>query len=77
MARDMTGKRAKLIEIYGHNCQVCDYDGFIEVHHLTPVCEEGTHDLDNLVLLCEKCHANAHGYKKKKWIDRARERWNG
>ena len=31
-----------------------------EVHHIVPVLEGGTNDVDNLMNLCKKCHAEVH-----------------
>jgi ribosomal protein S27AE len=33
----------------------------IHVHHRVPISRGGSHALDNLIRLCEKCHAKAHG----------------
>lgn len=38
-----------------HTCQNCGNPG-TEVDHITPVSQGGTHDLDNLQLLCRRCH---------------------
>lgn len=35
-----------------------------EVHHITPVCEGGANDEDNLVGLCRECHNIVH-----QWYD--------
>ena len=75
MARDMTGRRNKLISKNGNKCACCDYPGYIEIHHINPVCEGGDSNMDNLIMLCEKCHATVHGKKKYKYIDKARENW--
>ena len=41
-------------------CQMCGQepiDGIIfSVHHIVPREDGGTHDYDNLILLCDKCH---------------------
>lgn len=41
----------------------------LDIHHVIRVIDGGDNCDDNLMLLCEKCHADMHGYKKKKWID--------
>lgn len=42
--------------------QPTDYcDSRLEVHHILPTRFGGTHDLDNLVLLCSVHHRQAHG----------------
>jgi 5-methylcytosine-specific restriction protein A len=66
--------RAACIEIHGCSCQVCGFDfgeayggagdGFIHVHHTTPVSELGegyrVNPVTDLVPLCPNCHAMAH-----------------
>lgn len=50
-----------------YRCQHCrihpgvspDID--LQVHHIRPVGNGGSNDLDNLVLLCNNCHGNLHG----------------
>ena len=69
--------RKRIINKRGHKCEVCGYTGYIELHHIVQMINGGYHDEDNVILLCEKCHADAHGYKKKKWIDEARKNWEG
>lgn len=38
-------------------------DGDIELHahHMTPVAEGGSHDLENLITLCRECYEELHG----------------
>lgn len=47
-----------------YRCQYCRRrdDGYIDlhVHHIRPVSNGGTHDLDNLVTLCNNCHNRVH-----------------
>lgn len=66
--------RARCIRYYGAVCWVCDFDfgstygsigeGFIEVHHRTPVSEIGpAYRVDprrDLVPLCSNCHSMIH-----------------
>lgn len=37
-------------------CVAC-HAPFVEVHHITPLSEGGTHTVDNLAVLCQACHA--------------------
>ena len=54
-------------------CQICRKYGRItravEVHHIVPLSEGGTHDFSNLISLCHRCHATIHAqrgdYQKK------------
>ena len=57
---------------YNCKCAICGWSipskigyhrthqGGCEVHHIIPVCEGGTEDQDNLILLCPNCHKMAH-----------------
>ena len=67
--------RKRIIKLRGHNCERCGYPGYIELHHILEVNNGGKNHDDNLVMLCEKCHAVAHGYKKKKYLDTNRPDW--
>lgn len=75
MSRDMTTKRTKLFRERGHRCEMCGYDGYLEVHHILSVEKGGDNKDNNLKIVCEKCHADLHGYKKVKWIDERRKLW--
>ena len=74
MARtNMKFKRKRLLKERGHKCEVCDYPYCLYIHHIIPHTRGGSHEPDNLIILCEKCHADAHGFKKKSWIDETRK----
>jgi 5-methylcytosine-specific restriction protein A len=42
-------------------CERCEKDGRLtptqEVHHIKPLSEGGTHDVNNLMALCSSCHS--------------------
>ena len=69
--------RKRLIKQRGHKCQLCGYPGYLELHHILPVQFGGGPEDSNLILLCEKCHADAHGIIKRHYLDSDRENWNG
>lgn len=66
--------RQACISIYGNKCQICGFDfgekygaegeGYIEVHHITPVSQLGDGYLVNpvkdLIPLCSNCHSMIH-----------------
>jgi 5-methylcytosine-specific restriction protein A len=66
--------RVACIEHYGLNCQCCGFDfqkvygqlgeGYIEVHHRTPVSQLGpgylVDPIEDLIPLCANCHAAVH-----------------
>lgn len=79
--------RAAAIAIHGSSCLVCGFDfgaeygdiadGFIHIHHLTPVSQMGTNYMVNprtdLVPLCPNCHAAAHRRNPPLSIDELKE----
>lgn len=42
-------------------CQRCRSESNLEVHHIIPHADGGSHKLDNLITLCHSCHWSAHG----------------
>lgn len=57
-----TGKRPTykdmLIEILGSHCNVCGEQAVLLIHHKDK--NPQNNELENLQLLCRKCHGNAH-----------------
>lgn len=47
-----------------YRCQQCGKTGRLEAHHVKPISEGGTNDLENLVTLCRTDHVEAHRPKK-------------
>jgi len=51
-------------------CEVCRKRGLVvaveEVHHVTPLAEGGTHRAENLISLCQGCHARAHATRDRR-----------
>ena len=56
--------RAALKERDGDGCSKCGRKFVLTIHHVRPRSEGGTHDLENLVLLCNRCHRQVHGEVK-------------
>jgi len=59
-------------------CQICHillsdgggrtaptYYNRAEVHHIVPLMEGGTNDMDNLIALCNWCHVGVHHIEKR------------
>ena len=76
-------KRA--VHIRDKICQSCGHPGSkknpLTVHHIKPKCFGENNSLENLILLCTRCHKNLHqdkGYptrKRKKGKRRKRRRY--
>tara|TARA_B100001094_G_scaffold331814_1_gene401475 strand:+ start:18909 stop:21608 length:2700 start_codon:yes stop_codon:yes gene_type:complete len=43
-----------------NNCEVCKSDLQLETHHIIYRCKKGTNELNNLCVLCHKCHEAVH-----------------
>ena len=56
--------RKKLVTDRDQHCQNCrrqrGYRTKLHVHHIIPLGKGGSNRLDNLILLCEKCHKQIH-----------------
>ena len=78
MKRTQSGEqcaRHRIIKQRGDWCENCLYPGYIELHHILEVSNGDKNNDENLILLCEKCHAETHGYNKKNYLDKARLMW--
>ena len=45
----------------GYRCALCDSPQGLQVHHIIRRASGGTNDPANLICLCWRCHAEAHG----------------
>lgn len=52
-----------LIEEKGPFCEDCGQETKLQVDHIIPISRGGTNDMENLQLLCYKCHQKKHNYK--------------
>lgn len=79
-------RREALVAAARH-CSVCHrYKGVkVEVHHIVPEAQGGSNDLDNAIVLCFDCHADAGHYNQDhprgtkfspEELRRARDRWH-
>lgn len=69
---DWDERRDALKAEYGEICQECNYEKnyrdkrkrrrTFHVHHIVPLSKGGSHKIDNLQLLCNKCHQKTHHY---------------
>ena len=57
-------RRKRVLERDDYECQECGAtDTTLQVHHITPISEGGSHSLDNLKTICRSCHASEHPQK--------------
>jgi len=54
--------RKHVLNANGNKCYVCGYSllSVLVIHHVKPVSEGGSNELENLVVLCPTCHAVVH-----------------
>lgn len=45
----------------GYRCALCDDTHGLQIHHIIPRSKGGSDDPANLICLCWRCHAEAHG----------------
>lgn len=63
-------------EVYrrdGFRCALCDSTDGIQVHHVIPRGEGGSDFPENLITLCWRCHALAHGHKVIDSVDMTKD----
>lgn len=60
--RNVSPLKIALANLRGGVCEKCKHANFaiLNAHHIVEVCNGGTDDLDNLLLLCPNCHALEH-----------------
>jgi 5-methylcytosine-specific restriction endonuclease McrA len=64
--------RMRTLKKRGSVCEWCGYKGSVELHHIVDMANGGTHNDENLLLLCYPCHHKAHGKKLKR---KGKEYW--
>lgn len=63
----------------GYQCATCSCQHALQIHHVVPRSAGGSDFPENLITLCWKCHAVAHGmrfddypeYIDKDWMEQA------
>ena len=72
--------RKNIVANRGYVCEMCGYApkdfGFLDLHHIISVQFWGNDTEKNLILLCEKCHMDAHGFEKRTYLDKDCELWH-
>lgn len=53
----------------GYTCALCDSNRGLQIHHVVPRSEGGTNAPHNLITLCWRCHAVAHGTRMPEYAD--------
>lgn len=62
---DWAERREAVLERDGYECRECGSTNNLEVDHVIPISEGGSHDLDNLQTLCHACHTKKHPVQTK------------
>lgn len=52
--------RKEIFKIKSKKCHICGDTEFLEIHHLIALKNGGTNDINNLLVLCQKCHKLVH-----------------
>ena len=61
--------RAKVYRRDGYRCALCDDPRNLQIHHVVRRSQGGTDLPQNLITLCWKCHAVAHGTRMPEYPD--------
>lgn len=48
------------LERDGYKCSICGSEQGLVCHHVNPLAFGGSNDFSNLIILCSKCHGEAH-----------------
>jgi hypothetical protein len=57
---DFEERKLKVAARDGNCCSCCHSTGVLHLHHVQALSKGGTNHLENLKLLCERCHSKAH-----------------
>ena len=49
--------RMQAIKKHGDKCELCSYSMTIDTHHIVPKYQGGPHEVENLMIVCQNCHA--------------------
>lgn len=60
---DWDKRRKKVAERDGEQCNDCRNLTYLHLHHVVPLSRGGDNRLENLELLCEKCHSRRHSIR--------------
>lgn len=70
ISANLTNARRKAIyKRDGYRCALCDSETGLQIHHVVPRSQGGTDYAQNLITLCWKCHAVAHGTRMPGYED--------
>ena len=70
-----TGTRRLVYKRDGYQCAMCSDVRGLQIHHVTPRSQGGSDFPSNLVTLCWKCHAVAHGTRLPEYPDYIDAEW--
>lgn len=59
----------------GYMCALCDSTDGLQVHHAIKRSEGGSDFEENLITLCWRCHAVAHGMRFPEYPEHINEEW--
>lgn len=58
----VTKNKDEILDIFNNKCEVCNFDfkEVLVVHHIIPISDGGSNELENLSVLCPTCHSIVH-----------------
>lgn len=76
---DWDERREKCLRRDEHCCRLCGRKREfyrLHAHHVIPIAHGGSHSLQNLIILCEKCHHRQEYYGHKYLIEKPHRPWS-
>jgi hypothetical protein len=58
--KEFKQNRGIVLILDNYQCRECKSSSNLHVHHIKEKSQGGTNDINNLITLCEKCHAEKH-----------------
>ena len=73
---DWKQRQSQVYIRYKGKCQKCGYDDTVDgmpfdIHHILHRSKGGSDDLDNLILVCRRCHNTEHREREPRWTPKS------
>ena len=52
--------REIILSCFNNECKICGSNHKLNIHHIIPLALDGKNNINNITVLCEKCHRDIH-----------------
>ena len=52
--------RKIILSCFDDKCKICGSNHKLNIHHIIPLALDGKNNINNITVLCEKCHRDIH-----------------